>query len=332
MTSRNRSLKQVTTHAIWQGLNAVREGVRALLPRPIRRWIRSKARRHITWRLFGTTSMPDHIRIRHGGRLYVSAHDNRAKRLLACHGVTQPAVAWAWRMLDEILAPTLLFDVGANYGEISLGCTYDAQQKLFLLEPNPSAACCLQKSISTHPSRDQIEILAGAAFERTGTITCVMDEKWSGTSSIVVPITDAAFKGVGKQTVHELTVPCITLDGITDKASNDATSLLLKLDVEGAEVPALKGGMRTLKSAQRFGIVLEYNRTSLQYSEPRYGRLWDVMESLGDIYLIRLGQPLQKMDREDQLGENVDLVVVSCGELLDRIGSVRMPYLIQWCA
>jgi FkbM family methyltransferase len=323
----------MSTEALWTSLGYLHRRIGPLIPRPTRKLIRSNVRKALIWHLFGSTGdRQEAVRFRHGGRLYVSSSDNRGKRLVRQHGVTQPLVTWSWRQLREILQPDLLYDVGANYGEISLGGTYRANEMLLLLEPNPNVLHCLQRSLDDHPSRHRMKIIDRAVFDRGGRLDFVVDEKWSGTSSAMAPVVDDIFKGPGQQTCTVLSVACITLDELTACYASRATSLLIKIDIEGAEVPALKGAQRALMSVRKFAILIEYNRKTLRQDAPHGEHLWEIIRSLGHVYSVRAGEYPHRVGSEVELGEKVDLIVVPPGEVAERFARLRVPYALRWCA
>jgi FkbM family methyltransferase len=188
-------------------------------------------------------------------RLYVDTKENRGLRILRRVGETQPDISRLWRAAVTRIAPDVALDIGANYGEISIGATYPTETKVLLFEPNPNLQPFLQRSIASHVDKARITLIEAAVGPERGTVQIHYDRKWSGTSSIVRKPQDRGWKGKGELVVETLPTAVVAIDDVLAERKLSAKRLLFKMDVEGYEWPALAGMIRSLESSNFLGIV-----------------------------------------------------------------------------
>ena len=202
---------------------------------PIRRvrirWLRSRIRRHgcVTNEL--------------GVKLFIDPDDPRALRLARNKGATNSSLVRLWRRLVEELEPAIVLDVGANYGEVAFATTYPAHTTLHLVEANPRLVPLLRQTVQQSQLGNEASIHACAASDHTGTVSLHVSEGSSGTSSVI-----ASAEADGA-----LQVPACTLDSLVE--SHRGSNLLFKIDVEGYELPVLRGMSRLLSDHPYAGIV-----------------------------------------------------------------------------
>jgi FkbM family methyltransferase len=150
-------------------------------------------------------------------------------------GAVEPSVQ---RFLAEHLSPGMVFyDLGANLGFFSLIAARQVgvAGQVYGFEPDPENAQRVQANL-THNGFKNFTHINAAAWRETGTVTFSRSHESSsldrGTGQIV-PM------GQG-QTIE---VPAIALDAFTRTARPPD---LIKCDVEGAEVEALRGASSVL--------------------------------------------------------------------------------------
>jgi FkbM family methyltransferase len=194
-------------------------------------WVRRQIRRrgYVTNRL--------------GVRMYVNQADPRALWLARNRGVTSPEVVALWRRLVDELEPAIVLDVGANYGEVTFSATYPPHTAVHLVEANPEIVGVLRRTVSEARMAGAASLHACAASDRSGTLTLHVSGGSSGLSSII-PRAEAA---------RLVSVPAHTLDSLIE--SDPGSSLLFKIDVEGYELPVLRGMSRLLADHPYAGIV-----------------------------------------------------------------------------
>ncbi|GLK77270.1 hypothetical protein GCM10008171_25240 [Methylopila jiangsuensis] len=222
--------------------------------------------------------------------LHVLSSDNRGLRLKAriAEGRVTDPTARLWRRAQATLTPALSLDVGANYGEISLPAPYAPDQRLILIEANPDLVRALEASVATHASGDRITIVSCFAGEEPGDVDFHVDLKWSGTSSAFFRSPDAGYKGAGRQRHRTLRLPVRTIDDVVGAAgAAGAERVLMKLDVEGAELAALRGAEATIVGAELSLLIVECNARVIARTG---GTLEDWLAELGrygEIFRIR---------------------------------------------
>jgi FkbM family methyltransferase len=129
-----------------------------------------------------------------------------------------------------------VLDVGSHIGLFTLRVSKIApESRMTTIEANPANFYFLRKNISANRLFNRVRIVNVAAGELEGSATLYVGELSRGDCSIKKPQT---------RNLGEITIAVRPLDSIL--AENEEWDMI-KLDVEGAEVEALKGLNRTLK-------------------------------------------------------------------------------------
>jgi len=150
-----------------------------------------------------------------------------------------------FRVADALLEEGGEFlDVGANHGLLSFGLArkLDQRVRFHLFEPNPKLLESIEKSLKLYPSM-RAEVSALAVCDEDGTILFQIQEEQTGASHIT--------KSDGIPTRS------IRLDTYLRGKSCDRVDLL-KLDIEGYELAALRGAELALKARCIKAIYFEY--------------------------------------------------------------------------
>jgi FkbM family methyltransferase len=149
--------------------------------------------------------------------------------------------------LARLLLPRngVFFDVGANFGLMSLGVAGAIAPggSLHVFEPNPFLIPVLKRSFD-RLSFERFYLNGCAVSECSGTVTMQFNPRHTGASFVT------AYGGV--------TVPSIRLDDYIQEKQISRVDLL-KLDVEGFELPALRGMQRSLASGVVRTLYFEFN-------------------------------------------------------------------------
>jgi FkbM family methyltransferase len=206
------------------------------LPRPLRRH-----RLMTTWmRLTGEDPL-QLVRIRDDAYAYADMSDGFL-RLIPIEGSYDDDF---FRVADAVLERGGEFlDVGANYGLLSFGLAARLADRVrfHLFEPIPRLLAAIEKTRGLYP-RMQARVIAAAVTDYDGEASFAVAEEQTGRSHIDPSGT--------------LKTRCLRLDsylaetGIADVA-------LLKLDVEGYELPALRGAAAALARRAVGAIYFEY--------------------------------------------------------------------------
>lgn len=176
-----------------------------------------------------------------------------------------PSVGMSLRLLRANgFHPTVVIDVGAYRGDWAKLCNEiwpDAS--ILMIEANPERAQQLQQMKARFPGTTAEQALLGGAPQ-----PAVPFYEQESASSV---LPEAA-----KEQQFSFSLPMRTLDEVTS-TTRFQTPDLLKLDVQGYELEVLKGGERTLKSAE--AVLLEVNFIEIYQGAPL---LRDVVNHLGN--------------------------------------------------
>ena len=145
------------------------------------------------------------------------------------------------RFFDKDSAP-IIFDAGAYTGEVSR--TYRAifpRAKLYCFEPFPGSLRELER-LSSEPL---VKIYPMAISDHIGKTTLNVNADLSCNSIFQRPQNAFAYYSEKAQNVDQIEVDTTTIDNVCNE--EDITRIdILKLDVEGAEIKALRGAHNTL--------------------------------------------------------------------------------------
>ena len=178
-----------------------------------------------------------------GGRLEIFLNDGYWSKLLKNGYIYEPGLD---SILRRVLArpDTYFLDCGANIGYWSvIASQLLPPGRVVALEASPPQFERLRRNIRINDSR--IEAVPGALWSKDGdTLVIVTNERWHAGSSVV------NWRDKVKQArFHEYNVESITIDSICERFIPDCDAkIVIKLDVEGAEVQALQGAQRVLSS------------------------------------------------------------------------------------
>ena len=143
-------------------------------------------------------------------------------------------------------------DVGANIGSTSLSWYKPVTAgKIYAIEPYPRTFYSLKKNIKINEANETIFPKQLAIGSTDGMIPLFVADR--GTMAMLPG--DYGLKG------KEITVKSMCLDSFI-KQENLGSVDLMKIDIEGYELEALKGAVQTLEITKR--IVLEYHSTLLR--------------------------------------------------------------------
>jgi FkbM family methyltransferase len=181
-----------------------------------------------------------------------------------------------FRIADEMLSRGgVLFDVGANYGLLSFGLAkkFGEAVHFHLFEPNPSLVRSIVRTRELyHPVH--LVVNEAAVSDETGFVLFDVDPGQTGRSHI-----DEA---VGSP------VPSIKLDDYINAAQVERIDLM-KVDIEGYELSALRGAELALKGRIVKAVYFEYFEKCLVRVAPPHVLL-EYLESLGfEVCFCRLG-------------------------------------------
>ena len=144
----------------------------------------------------------------------------------------------------------LFVDVGANAGAYTLLACAGSRARGYSIEPIPSTFAKLVTNVNLNNLVDRVKCLNIGVGAQQGTIPFTSDQNVAN---------HAVSKG--EDTAQIVNVPILPLDTVLQ---HDSPSML-KIDVEGYEVPALRGASQVLKSETLHSVILEMNGLGWRY-------------------------------------------------------------------
>jgi len=206
--------------------------VRAAVPRPVRNWFRSPSK-SLEWvwdaAMFSigvtrTLRIPPNIAIVCHPRAFKVAYEAQI--------VDPEQSAEFQRFVSSCVSKMFLFDIGAHFGVFSLAAAHFGA-KAIAVDPSPIATRMIIRQAALNGWSKNIRTVQAAVSDTNGTVNMLSSGVFSDGYFIVA-------KG---RSGKELTqTPSITIDQMTSKFG---TPTHIKIDVEGQEAAALRGGRKT---------------------------------------------------------------------------------------
>jgi FkbM family methyltransferase len=165
---------------------------------------------------------------------------NDLSRCLYVDGEVDPN---EFSFLDRVLRPGMtMIDAGANEGIYSIFCRskVGSQGRVIALEPSARERIRIERNKFLNGIND-IEVIPVALSEQSGSVVLKLaEDRHAGHNTL------GHFAAGWVQAKGEEIVPSATLDAIVDTEKLGQIDLI-KLDIEGAELRALRGAERTLR-------------------------------------------------------------------------------------
>jgi FkbM family methyltransferase len=194
---------------------------------------------------------------RYCGMRFEARTADRHARKLSKYGIHEPVIsAWIVEHL-RLRSGDVVLDVGANIGWYSVLCDRMAEPgvAIFAFEPDPENAALLRRNIdSNHAARVQVITSAVSDSEREATL-----HRFGGGNRgqhTLLPL----YSG------DDIQVKTTTLDHFWSRAGLGTRRLrLLKIDIEGHEAAAMRGGAAVLGRCEL--LLMEYSPRFLRAAD-----------------------------------------------------------------
>lgn len=170
-------------------------------------------------------------------------------------------LAFLYSILES--KPKVIFDCGANIGFVSYQLHKRfSEATIYSFEPNPDVFLQLIKNLTREDARiNKINVGIGSKNDSM----MFYKNNNTGTSSFMMPNAFHQAHMARKYTTIE--VPIISIESFCDEHEIDRIGIL-KLDIEGFEIEALKGSERLLKAGQIDFIFVEVNLVPTYKDQP----------------------------------------------------------------
>lgn len=207
--------------------------LRRTVPRPVRNWLRSPAK-SAEWMwdtaryslgVTNTLTIPPDVRI--------AMHPHAYK--VACKAqVAEPEESAEFQnFISYCNRGMFLYDIGAHYGLFSLAAAHFGG-KAVAVDPSAMAIRMITRQIALNRAADRIRTLHAAVSDKSGALQMLSSGVFS----------EGYFKLAAGRQASELTeIRAVTID---EMAQEFGAPTHIKIDVEGHEAAALRGGRKTL--------------------------------------------------------------------------------------
>jgi FkbM family methyltransferase len=173
---------------------------------------------------------------------------------------------------QELNEGDVVIDAGANIGGFVVQAARKIGKtgKIYAIEPNEENRRTLQKNLELN-NIENCEILSDALWSEKCTKEFFISHR-PGEHTLIDYEGDAHFQKKDVTTIH-----CERLDDLIKKHKIDKVDYL-KMDIEGAEIEALKGAETFLKSQTPFLLIEALHEVD---GKPAYHKIVTFLESLG---------------------------------------------------
>lgn len=143
-----------------------------------------------------------------------------------------------------------MLDLGANVGTYSVLAAYCAKASVIAVEPAPKTVNRLYQNLYLNGIADQVRVVPRCASSAAGPL------QFSASQDTINHVATDRDSEEGKIWVEATTI---------DQVCASAVPLLIKIDIEGYELPALRGGTRTINDPGLKIIIIEVNASGRRY-------------------------------------------------------------------
>jgi FkbM family methyltransferase len=162
-----------------------------------------------------------------------------------------------------------IFDVGAQHGQNALQYHRDfPRAHIVAFEPAPENLARTRAAVAGKD--DRIEVIGAALGERAGELALNINSHDGTHSSLAIG--DLRYWGEPARALGTITVPATTIDAFMAERGLDALDIL-SMDVQGGELPALRGAQEALRAGSIGLVVLEVTFKPIYRDIPLF---WEV--------------------------------------------------------
>ena len=180
------------------------------------------------------------------------------------------------RLAKELRSGGTFLDLGANLGLFSIDLATNSKVSVIAFEPNQVTATLLRKSVTLNNLENSIHIKEVAVADQNGRLEFKDNSENAGDSALLQ-------EGNKKKAGSIYTVDVIALDDdveIQSKLAKMPPIKAIKIDIQGAEVKALKGMQNTIKT-NRPALLIEVSEGSLHEFSTTKQELLSLLDDYG---------------------------------------------------
>ncbi|KRF31791.1 FkbM family methyltransferase [Paenibacillus sp. Soil787] len=224
--------------------------------------------------------------------LYVDPTENRGRILYMTGGMTQPRLNLFWKTAVATFRPTLIVDIGVNYGECLFSVTYPKNSKVIGIEANLNLQPYIERSKKVHPNRKSIKtVYAMASNKDNEKQSFFINKYWSGLSTAAL-----GKRGLSKHYLQH-NIPSITLDSLLSQYPLDKEKLLFKIDVEGHEEKVIQGMLHSIKHCPHILGFIEFDSKYLAKSDTDAHAFLSFLQVHFNLYIYLNNQELYHFEQ-----------------------------------
>jgi FkbM family methyltransferase len=211
---------------------------------------------------------------RDGRMIFMMTEDLSLTPSLALYGVWEQRVVSA---LHRLLRPgDLVVEGGANIGchTLVMAEAIGPSGRLYAFEPLPDLFPLLELNLRLTNSKRyaQVELRNLALLDHEGPIEMLLDPLFFGSGHLAIPNASHRYS-------RRISAQSTTIDAALIEEGARPVSLI-RLDIEGSEILALRGAEETIRRSPSLKIVMEWSPIMLRSrSNPVEGAAW--LSSLG---------------------------------------------------
>lgn len=206
----------------------------------------------------------------HGLTIYFDPREPDEAAELLTNGTYEPDTLQT--IQDMLPAGGTFVDLGAHVGFFSLIAArhVGSEGRVYSFEPTPDVYCRAERNFSANQLRDRITLEGLAVGGRVGEVQFVLVPGASQANSVEQP------GDMGNRIV----VPMTTLDEYF-KLKGWPRVDLVKMDIEGQELAAIKGMRELVTRNPELSLIFEYHRAQLRRAGTDPAELFYTLQNLG---------------------------------------------------
>jgi len=192
-----------------------------------------------------------------GKEIYLNTDDIRAQWIETQKG-TQPEKVSLLRKICKKEKITNLYDLGANYGEFSVGLS-DVVSKVYSFEPNPIPYECLHQTSELY---NNVDVFNKAVSTDSESQVFHFNTKYSGGGRLLEKWNwkDSRYKQYNSEEYYqEQLVQCVDFLSFLSE-TNGEESCMIKIDIEGMELEIISHIKSYLNSINKWFLYFESDK------------------------------------------------------------------------